>query len=344
LAERARDSTTKTTAPRVQTFGTAAVSARQAFAWFWSRESLLRLALSFVLSVALWLYITGQQDPARAVDFPQPLPIETVNVDPGLSVTTNINSVNVRYRSDSPGSIVTSVNFHPIVSLRGVKPGPPVLLPVQVIADPGLHVMQVSPAHVLVTVDKVESRVIPVSETVLTTVPKGYAQGTISLSPSSIQVQGPRSVVSQIYSASVELDLAGVTSTLVNAYKPVLRSSGGGPISGISRIQINPVQVQVRVPITPLSSQKILPVLVPLSGQVKAGYRVTSITTNPQEIIAKGSTATLAKVANAWTTSVHLAGRKATFTTHLPIQVTSGLSSNTRSAVVTVGIQPIKSG
>jgi YbbR domain-containing protein len=341
LAERARDNTSRTTTQRVQTFGTAAVSARQAFDWFWSRESLLRLALSFVLSVALWLYITGQQDPARAVDFPQPLPIEATELGPELSVTLNKPSVNVRYRSDSPGSIVTYVNFHAIVNLAGVKAGPPVLLPVQVTADPGLHVVQVSPSHVLVTVDKVESRDIPVTETVLSPVPKGYAQGTISIRPSSIQVQGPRTIVSQISGATVDVDLAGATSTVDSAFKPVLRSSEDRFID-VSRIRISPVQVRVHIPITPLSSQKVLPVLVPLTGQVKSGYRVTSISTYPQEILAKGATATLAKVPNVWTTSVHLTGRKATFTTHLPLQLTAGLSSGTRTAVVTIGIQPIK--
>jgi YbbR domain-containing protein len=319
------------------------VSARQAFAWFWSRESLLRLALSFVLSVALWLYITGKQDPALAQDFPQALPVEAVNVGTGLAVTTNLYPVHVRYRSDAPGVIVTSVNFHPIVSLAGVKPGPPRLVPVQVIPDPGLHVVQVTPAHFLVAVDRIVSRSIPVSRTLITPAPKGYTEGTIHLNPTSIRVDGPHAAVSQISSASVVIDLSGVTSTVDNAYKPVLRDSQGAPIPNTNRIQINPPLIQVHVPISAVFSQKVLPVLVPLSGQVKAGYHVVSITTNPQEVVAKGSPDALSRVTGAWTASARVAGRKTTFTTHLPLQTAAGVSSNTQTVVVTIGIQAVKS-
>jgi YbbR domain-containing protein len=326
----------------VQTFGTAAVSARQAFDWFWSRESLLRLALSFILSVALWLYITGKQDPGLAQDFPQPLPIDIVNVGTGLAVTPTVTTVHVRYRADTPGVIVTSVNFHPIVSLAGIKPGPPRLVPVQVIPDPGLHVVQVTPSRILVTVDRTETRSIRVTPTVLTTVPTGYVSGNIRLSPSTIHVQGPHALVSQINGATVEIDLSGVTAPLDNSYKPVLRDSQGAPLSGSSRIQIDPPQIQVHVPVTALSSLKALPVLALFAGQVKAGYRVISVSTNPEEVTVRGSPSRLTRVSGAYTAPVRLSGRKSTFTTHVPLQLGSGLTSSTQSVVVTIGIQPIK--
>jgi YbbR domain-containing protein len=325
----------------LQTFGTAADSARQAFAWFWSRESLLRLALSFVLSVALWLYITGKQDPGLAQDFPQPLPIETVNLGTGLAVTSNIPTVHVRYRSDAPGVIVTSINFHPIVSLAGIKVGPPTLVPVQVIPDPGLHVVQVVPSEILVSIDRIDSRVVTVAPNTFHA-SSTYSVGSIRLNPRTIHVQGPHTLVSQINGASVEVDLSGVTATLDNSYKPVLLDSQGAPLAGSSRIQIDPSQIQVHVPVTALTSEKTVPVLVPFGGQVKAGYRVVSVTSNPAEIIAHGSPSSLTKVTAAWTTPVRLTGRKATFTAHVPVRLSRGLSSGTGSVLVTIGIQPIK--
>lgn len=326
----------------MRSFGTAAVSARQAFAWFWSRESLLRLALSLVLSVALWLYITGKQDPGLAQDFPQPLPIETVNAGNGLAVTTSATSVHVRYRSDAPGAIVTSVNFHPFVSLTGMRAGPPRFVPVQVIPDPGLHVVQVTPSQILVSIDRTETRLIRVTPTIVASVPRGFTVGAIRLNPGAIHVQGPHTLISQINGAYIAIDLSGVTSTLDNSYKPVLRDSQGTPLSGSSRIQIDPPQIQVRVPVTALSSLKSLPVLVPFGGQVKAGYKIVSVKANPEEIIAKGSPFMLTKVSGASTTVVDVSGRKSSFTTHVPLKLRPGLSSNAQSVLVTVGIQSIK--
>lgn len=318
------------------------MSVRQAFAWFWSKESLLRLALSFVLSVALWLYITGKQDPGLAQDFPQPLPIETVNLGTGLAVTTTQSTVRVRYRSDAPGAIVTSVNFHPILSLSGLKAGPPRRVPVQVIPDPGLHVLQIIPSQILVTVDKIESRTVRVTPTILTSAPNNYTVGTIRLNPGTVSVQGPHTLVSEISGASIEIDLSGVTSTLDNSYKPVLRDSQGAPLAGSNRIQIDPPQIQVHVPISALSSLKTLPVLVPFAGQAKAGYRVTSVTVNPTAITAKGSPFALAKVDRAFTSPIRLTGHKSAFTSKVSLRLGSGVSSSTKLAFVTISVQAIK--
>ena len=326
----------------MQSLSTAAASARQAFAWFWSRESLFRLALSFVLSVALWLYITSKQDPGRAQEFPQALPVEAVNLGTGLAVSTNVASVRVRYRADTPGVIVTSVNFHPILNLSGVKAGPPMLVRVHVIPDPGLHVVQVIPAQILVTVDRTETRTVRVTPIILTTAPAGYTIGTIRLNPGTINVQGPHALVSQISNAAIEIDLSGVTATLDNSYKPVLRDSQGAPLNGSSRIQVDPPQVQVHIPVTALSSLKTLPVLVSFAGQVKSGYQVVSISTSPSQLVAKGSPFALTKASAISTSPVRLTGRKATFSMGVTLRLGAGLTSATHSVVVTVGIRAIK--
>ena len=319
------------------------MSARKAFAWIWSRESLLRLALSFVLAVALWLYITEKQDPGLAQDFPQQLPVETVNVGAGLSVTsTTIPTVRVRYREDTPGVLVTSVNFHPIVNLLGLKAGPPRRLPVQVIPDPGLHVIRVSPASVVVTLDRVETRVIPVTPLLLNGARSGFSLGRIVLSPSTIRVQGPHSTISQISGASIPINVSNLTATFDNSYKPVLRDGQGFPLKNLSQISIDPPQIQVHVPILALSSSKTLPVLVPLVGQVKAGYRIASLITNPQTVTVHGSPKALTQLNAAATSPVHVSVRKSTFIARTQLQLPKGVSASNRAVSVTIGIQPIK--
>ncbi len=343
MAERARNGAHKTSTARVTTFGTAAVSARHQLSWLWSRESLLRLALSFVLALALWLYITGKQDPSLAQDFPQPLQLETANLPNGLSEISSPSTVRVRYRSDAPGAIVTAINFHPFIDLKGMSAGPPRYVPVQVVPDPGLHVVQVSPARVLVTLDRNENRAIPLTTTIVASTPAGFTVGTIRLTPSTIQLQGPESVVSLVSSAAVDIDLSGVTSTLDNTYKPVLRDSQGVPLEGSSRITVDPPQVQVHIPVTALSSLKSLPVLVPLRGQVRSGFGVTSITVAPEEITAQGSPSILNHISAVWTAPIRLNGRKAGWSVHVPLEMPNGSTSSTRSAVVTIGVAAIKS-
>src|SRR5918912_1619464 len=99
MAQRAKTATVDAARPRSRTFGTAAVARRQ-FAWIWSRESLLRLALSFVLATALWLYVTSREDPTLAWDFLPPLSVNVENPNPHLTVTNVLPQVHVRIRAN----------------------------------------------------------------------------------------------------------------------------------------------------------------------------------------------------------------------------------------------------
>jgi YbbR domain-containing protein len=318
------------------------VSASRQLSWLWTREALLRLALSLVLAVALWLYVTSKENPS-VIDYSQPLQITATNVGHQLTVTNNLESVHVRLRVPNGSQIITSSNLRFYVNLLGKGPGSYKSVPVQYYADPGIKVVSITPSHVPVTIERLETRSVPVLAHVSVAAPTGYEAGTPQFNPNAIQVQGPASLVSQVAQASVDVNLAGVKSGLEGTQAPTLLDSQGNPVVQASRLMLIPAQVGVTVAVRQLASFKTLPVLVRIKGQPKTGYGVSGISIQPAEITATGSPAILSRLSKAFTGYVSVAGLGAgTVTRSTAIRLPHGVDSTTKSVNVRIQLAPVE--
>src|SRR5579872_672445 len=344
MAERARGDVSRSAYPRSRTFGNAALGAQRQFSWLWSRESLLRLALSLVLAVALWLYITEKENPA-VLDYGQALPITVQNLSGAFTLTNSPGTVSLRIRVDNPNVLVTPSNFRVYVNLIGKGPGVYRAVPVQVeTTTSGIHVVQVTPSTVDIAIEKEVTANIPVHVGLEHTVPVGYTLLPPQLNPTTLQISGPASIVSQVTRASVGLDLRNIRSTIQISEKPLLVDNQGLSVAGSSTLIVSPPIVTITAPIRALQSYKTMPLLVPLRGQPKPGYGIGAESVQPAEITAQGSPTRLTKVSTVSTYPISLSHRGAgTFKQRVGIQLPKGVTSSTRSAIVTVQLIPVAS-
>ncbi|HEX8917776.1 MAG TPA: CdaR family protein [Chloroflexota bacterium] len=341
MAQRAKTNHTRSSFPRSRTFGTAAVTARNRFAWLWTRESLLRLILSFVLSVALWLYVTDKQNPTQAWDFALPISVTAENVPPGLVVTNNLEQIHVRVQADRNNVQVSLGSFHPFVDMQGAKRGLHVV-PVHVAADPGIQVLSVTPSTIQVALDQNMQQHVPIAPEILNKPPSGYTLGTISVSPNTVIISGPQTAVSQVTKAVIPLSLGGVTASITGYYKPYLVDAAGATVSPV-QLGMQPPLVHVTAHITQLSSFKTLPVIVALSGQPRAGFGVSGVTVSPSSITAYGSPAHLSGVTSVLTGRVSVSRRgQGTFVRRVKLRLPTGIGANTTLVTVRTQIKSVE--
>jgi YbbR domain-containing protein len=340
MAERARNGG-RSVFPRARTFGTTAVTAGQQFSWIWSRESLLRLVLSLVLSLALWLYVSNRENPRIVQDYSQPLPIQLSALPSGTTVdNADLGDVYLRIRRTDPNVPVTPASFRVFVDLTGLKPGLH-HVPVQVVSDPGIDVVEQRPTSVLVQLDRLQYRRVPVKMHVLSKPPAGYGY-SISYKPGSAQVSGPPDQISQVQQATAYLELRNLTSTLPGDYKLNPETDSGSGVTG--HITLRPPTVHVKVTVHPFSSFKTLPVLVQFSGLPKQGYGVAGVTVSPAQVSASGSPSTLSHISTVNTTSISVNHRGGgSFKKTLRVLLPKGVHSHTHVVKVQVKIAPIQS-
>lgn len=324
--------------------GTAAANAGQQLSWLWNRESLLRLALALTLAVGLWLYVTHKQDPGT-IDFGQPIAVSTSNLDPAVTLTNTLPSVHVRYRTDNPNVFVTPGSFRASVNLQRKGKGTYDRVKVQVTSDPGITVVNVSPAFIPVVLDLVLTKRVPVvARYQVRTPPAGYEAGTPKIVPSVVQVSGPASIASQVTQVSVEIDLSGAGSTIIEDARPTPENSQGIPVNGAGSLSIDPLTVRVNVPITAVAGYKTLPVLVPVVGHPRAGYGVAGITVDPPAITASGPPKPLAHLSTVSTSPVNVSGHSGgTLRRRLKVLLPKGVSPiGTLRVTVIILLKPVE--
>lgn len=306
----------------------------------WSRESLLRLLLSLVLAMALWLYVTNRENPRVVQDYGQPISIAPSSLPEGMVLATeDLGVVYLRIRRTNPSVPVTPASFRVFVNLAGLAPGKHTV-PVQVISDPGIQVVSTQPSSVRVLLERKQNRQVSVRVGILTKPPSGYGW-SVSYKPSSVTVTGPADLVSQVKQATAYVDLHGVTSTVPGDYPVTPETESGNGVTGLT---VSPSQVHVIAHVHPYSSYKTLPVLVQFSGLPKQGFGVAGVQVSPAQIAASGSPAALKNVStvHTWPISVNKRGG-GSFTKRVNVQLPKGLHTRTHHVTVAVKVAPVQS-
>jgi YbbR domain-containing protein len=299
--------------------------------------------LSLLLALALWLYVTGRENPNRTVDLPQALQTGAADVRQGLIVTSQLPSVHVQYRTVNASVQVSSANFRVYVDLLGLGPGIHRHVQVLCLPDPSITCTGVKPRFITVAMDILQQKQLPVTPVILHQPPAGYLAQAPHIFPATISIKGPRTLVSQVARSSVDLNLAGDTSTLDGNFTPSLLSAQGVPVAGGTRLLVNPTQVTVHVDIRSLSSFKPVPVLIGFTGQPRSGFGVTAVAISPPEVTLEGSTTRLRGVKSVSTVPVSLSNRRSSFSASAKLKLPRGVTSPRRSVRVRINVQPVAS-
>lgn len=343
MAERVKHGNGRLQALRPVPLNSPAVqSARRQFSWLWSRESLLRLGLSLVLATALWLYVTGKENPSY-VDFSQPVPISPIEPGKDLIVTSPLGTVHIRYRPSNPNVFPTISSFTASVNLLNLGPGKHTV-PVDVTADPGFPVVQVSPSHVTVLIEKRLRKRVNVVVRYLSggkTPAEGYYALPAETSPNVVAVSGPEAVVSQIKDVAVTQSLQGAASTIITSAKPLPENSQGNLLPSSAGVTIDPSAVTVTIPIKAVGGVKTLPVVISINGRPKVGFGVVGVSVDPPTVTAFGPPTRLNRLTTV-SASVNVTGRRSgTFRHRVTIRAPRGVHLSTNRATVVLHLATI---
>jgi YbbR domain-containing protein len=267
-------------------------------------------------------------------DFTSPVPIQIVNAPSDVIVLSNPGAVTrVRYVAPPDlGLRIDSTTFRASVDLAEVDPGAgTVSIPVVVESiDPRIQVLDFDPRAIVVELDRVASKTVPI-RAVLLNVPTGFETGEPAVEGTTAIVRGPQSVVSRVteVQAPVTIDGSGIDVNQLVTLVPV--DDQASAISSAVRIDVEPAQVRVRVPIFTDRRSKTLPVRPNVIGTPAAGFEVASVEVDPAVASVEGDANDLAGLDRADTLPIDVAGASSTVTQ------TVGLA-------LPEGVQPLGSG
>lgn len=279
------------------------------------------------------------------VPFAGTVQIRPVNQPDGTVVLTNLGAVSgIRYVAPPDlGLRIDSQSFEATVDLAGVAPtGEPVTLDVNVEArDSRVQVLDFAPKRILVTVDRVDTKTVPVRVT-LGPVPSGLDVGDPVVDVETAEVSGPQSKVDTVVEvqAPVTIDASGID---VDQSVTLVAVDDTGTELGVdSRIEIAPTQARVQVQVFTDRRSKAVPVAPVVTGTPAAGFAVASIVVDPPVISIEGDANDLATVDRADTDAISISGASSEVTQTVGLALPAGVQPLNQTTVrVTVTFRPV---
>lgn len=241
--------------------------------------------VAVLFALFLWFYVDAQLNPLADQRFDVAVSYE--NLPEGLTYSGGVKSVTVtvKGRQDRMSSLRSS-DFSARVDLSAVTVGDN-QLEVTVSAPEGVETFTVRPNKFTVTVERITEINLEVQATVLGAAKDGYTRFAPTVTPSSILVQGPESLLASIASAKVEIDATGASSNLVLEL-PVKLLTKDGLIVDKSAVAVKPDTVEVFLPVDQDTPSKMVAVKPNLVGQPAAGYTISRVVTEPATVKIAG--------------------------------------------------------
>lgn|GEM_PF-3964770 len=320
----------------------------EVFSYIWKRlkNNLGLKLLSLFFAVLLWNSVITQTNPTieRQVDNIKITVLGKEELaDNGLALLDDIAAyltkvkVNIRlYRSDlvyfNESDVQVNLDLSRIYDIGPQQ--------VKLTAYSNLGTIEkIIPESITLEVDKRSSRIIPVECKTISQVPDGYYAGRLTVSPSSIQISGPDSIIQQIEKAQLSLDLSEVKSQVAKASKFTLVDADGNAVND-SAVTMSADSALMSMDVTPKKTLIIDPnSAVTGIDRLPPGYMMSSIELFPASVEVTGPAELLNSLQSLSTEVIDIAGQSEDVETEIKIFVPQGvtlLSSDTVGALVRI--------
>jgi YbbR domain-containing protein len=268
--------------------------------------------LSIALAALLWLLVSGEQVVERALR----VPLEFTNLPPQLELVGDTpDLVEVRIRGSSGAlSRIPAGELAGLLDLRTARPGQRLfhLTTSDVRAPFGIEVIQIAPSNISVRFEPSATKSVPVVPDIDGEPRDGYAVGTITADPATVDVAGPASAVARLTEAITEpISVAGASESITESVTVGVRDPD-------VRLQ-SPASARVTVAIGPASAEWSVP---GIRVRASDGADPAQIAPSTVTVHVRGAQAARESGAEEFEASVETAGLAAGFF-DLPVRVTT---------------------
>lgn len=236
------------------------------------------------------------------------------------SITVTVDAPQAYYARLSGENVQVSLD------LSSVRTAGTQEVPLRAVSSYG-RVTDVIPESLTLTFEALDSRSIPINSVLSGDMQEDYWYNITRINPSNLTVSGAASVVRNIGSANVYMDISGHDSPFTQAQPYVLLDSAGEEISA-EMLNLSSSSVSVSVDIYPT---KELPVSTELAnvvtGQPAEGYVVQSVTMQPETITVAADAELLDGLTELMIQPVSVDGMSQSFTVRAAITPLSGVKN-----------------
>ncbi len=312
----------------------------------WLGRNLWTLAMSLILAVVTWVVAVSAADPNQERIFQ--LPVEILGQGTGLEIVSEAPA-QLELTLYAPLSNLDRLSglespLQAWIDLSGLQAGthsvpvqyqlPEHIRPVRVIGN--------SPATAEITLEALITKEIPINHSIKGEPALGYQAGSPEWSDAFSVAAGLASLVDQVVEARVVLDISKASETIERTFTLFPLDAEGAVVAGVT---LNPNMITVVQPITLMGGYRNMVIKVMTTGQVAEGYRQTSITVSPPNVMVFSADPTLVDRLPGYveTNELDLSGATDDIETILALNLPEGISViGDPNVVVLIGVAAIE--
>lgn len=305
------------------------------------------ILLSIIVALAVWILAVTSSDPSETRQYPGSVTIEIIGQSTNLVVTNELpDSVTINLRA--PNSIWESLNegkgnVRAFIDLSSVSSGE-TSVPVQVqVGIKPVEIVSFSPQEVDLVLEPLSSKQFDIMVVTRGALPVGYQTAEPELSVKQAVVSGAESRVAQVVEVRATVDLSQVRSDINQTItlQPV-------DVNGllVRDVIVTPEEITLMQSVSQRGGYRNVVVIVVTEGQVRQGYRLSSITVNPPTVTVYSTDTSIvdALPGSIETRVISLIDRQEDFTETVELNLPANLQVIGSTQVeVKVDIEPVVS-
>lgn len=310
-------------------------------------SSLATLILSLVLAIIIWITATQANDPTIFKSLQ--IPIEFIGQPSNTTlVRPSGPAQNVTLTIQGRASVVNEVtrdNFTALVDLSDAPLGEEAPVAVQVQGNKSqINISSQSPEQLVVHLEPLVSRNIPVRTEFRGDVARGYSRGQESVDPEEIVVVGTAAEVNALEFALVTITLSDDDrQTKVVEVQPIFYDAQG-QVAGVRNLELSTRDVEVTVPINEAADFAEKIITVDLEGQPAPGYRILSVNVEPPTALVQGRPTQLNQLPQIKTETIDITGLTESFVGSVSLELPEGVEvADFTEITATIEIEPFYS-
>ncbi|MEM7344643.1 MAG: CdaR family protein [Chloroflexota bacterium] len=289
-------------------------------------KQLNSLIISVVLAILVWGVAISAQNPPRTDEYPVGIPVVIIPPATGFVTTDKLPST-VRLQLFAPQSswdALSPSKFKASIDLSTLSAGFNDVPIEVVVSDPQIEILEKDPPTVSINLQEEQTITLPLKVQVMDTPPPGYVDRQPIVTPQTVNVTGPASLISLVSEASVELFIRDSKETINRTAKVIIRDREDQRLTDLT---INPVRVEVDLPIEQRFGYKDVSVRADITGYAAPGYRVGKVSVTPPTITLVGHPQGLGSISGIIdTVPIDLSEATGTISRTVPLQLPDGVT------------------
>ena len=252
-------------------------------------DNLSSILLAITLALILWVYATYENDAPYTDIFSETITIQIQNQDVDMAVVDSVEeTVQVTIRAfQSDWDTLTANSFRATADWGGLGEGVHTVPIIVTCSDPTVTIISVQPEAMYVELEPIIARTaqIDLRLTDEDSLALGYVLGTPAVSPTTVTISGPESVIEKVSSVRATLSLLDKSESIDQDVVLIALDANGEIVGGVT---IYPEKTHVSIELEQTLTSREVAVRASTTGQPARGYFISGLSTDPATITVIG--------------------------------------------------------